>query len=628
MLKKRLLIVHIIHFLSLLQCSNVRFHMEASMRRTIYYSLFVILLLSGIIATSSSATNNFSTATSIPFEVSRYEGVAPLSVFFNAGFNPSPSTKRGFHDYEYSWNFGDSTAGNWGTSGKSKNEAKGPVTAHVFEPRSEDYVDGEVKYTVTLTIKDPSGIAIEKRRFDITVTDPNTVYSGTNTTCISTDNDFVGCPSGATLVTTSDISNLSAYSGAGKRTLFHRGSSWNISTNIVWGSGASTDDPKTIGAYGTCANPDELGICSNAPHITITTNTATSFIELTYKNNYRIMDVHVSATSTTYHDTNMISGKNSIKDILVLRVKGETLGLGFETAKYRKNDTDYPDKISIVSSHFFNTWRQPIYVGAERLAIMGNKSVDTEESHSLRVWQSYLGVIAHNIVYGSSLLNNQGKHALKLHGPNDGTTDAIGVTSIGTYAETGSGGMRNRTEFNVISNNIFGTSGPWTVSLGPQSSNWDERITDLIFENNRIIADYGTPSCCSSLVQVGVMAEGRYMTFRNNNFDGTGGFAGYKGLQITQRGIEPAPEYNQVYNNTVYRVDAESSDSTGIFIGSTATNTTITNNYVSFPNVTGTKEAVVDSSGVSTLINNIYTDTPEFTDPNNADPLLRDFQLK
>ena len=206
-----------------------------------------------------------------------------------------------------------------------------------------------------------------------------------------------------------------------------------------------------------------------------------------------------------------------------------------------------------------------------------------------------------------------------LHGPQE--------SQVGTYAETGSSGVRNRSEFNMVSNNIFGRSGPWTVSIGPEGATYDERITDLIFEKNKVIADYGIQSIGSSLVQVGTMAEGRYMSLRNNIFDGTGGTTGYIGLYISRRGVEPPPDYCSVYNNTIYRSETATtaSGNIGVKIGSSATNTLVRNNYASFPNITGTVEVVVDDSGVSTMSDNVYTRTPYFIAPDNVDPLQRDF---
>lgn len=99
--------------------------------------------------------------------VSRISGVAPLSVHFFSDFVDSVSGEDRidrFHHYDYTWNFGDTGSGNWGTSGKSRNMAKGAVAVHVFENTGD--------YHVTLTIRDHSGIAGTE---NYTVSDPDSL---------------------------------------------------------------------------------------------------------------------------------------------------------------------------------------------------------------------------------------------------------------------------------------------------------------------------------------------------------------------------------------------------------------------------------------------------------------------
>jgi PKD repeat protein len=97
--------------------------------------------------------------------------VAPLAVFFDATGTTSTGTTRPFHELGYQWNFGDALA-TWDTTGSSKNLATGGVAAHVFEQPGT--------YTVTLTVTD--GVNSQTTTSTITVQDPNTVFSGANTT--------------------------------------------------------------------------------------------------------------------------------------------------------------------------------------------------------------------------------------------------------------------------------------------------------------------------------------------------------------------------------------------------------------------------------------------------------------
>ncbi|MEQ1836797.1 MAG: PKD domain-containing protein, partial [Candidatus Nitrotoga sp.] len=154
---------------------------------------------------------------------SRTSGVAPLSVFFDTSGTTDPSmTSRPFHDLEYTWNFGDTTAGTWANGTQpgvsSKNTATGPVAAHVFE------IPGT--YTVTVTAYD--GINTATTNKTITVQDPNTVFVGTNTICVAQLTTPVagvnGCPSGAlTVMQSSFPAAVNTYALTGKRVLFKRG---------------------------------------------------------------------------------------------------------------------------------------------------------------------------------------------------------------------------------------------------------------------------------------------------------------------------------------------------------------------------------------------------------------------
>ena len=132
----------------------------------------------------------------------RTSGVAPLYVNFDATGTTStlitdadPNVQRARRNQElfYAHDFGDTGAGTWAngvqSSGlTSKNAGYGPVTGHVFETPGT--------YTVTSVITD--GVNSETVTNTITVQDPNTVYAGAATICISHSGNFTGAPSGAT----------------------------------------------------------------------------------------------------------------------------------------------------------------------------------------------------------------------------------------------------------------------------------------------------------------------------------------------------------------------------------------------------------------------------------------------
>ena len=535
----------------------------------------------------------------VPRQPSRTAGVAPLSVHFSAGLTASTPETQPFHNYEYTWNFGDSNSGVWGTSGMSKNTDKGPVANHVYETPGT--------YIATLIVKDGSG-TVDSETFTITVQDPNVVFSGNKTTCISKTSVFTGCPQGANQVVASNLSNINSYVDAGERVLLRRGDSWTLNSAISFPSNLG---PVHIGAFGACNSPDAQGICANAPSITLTGSDP--FIDLSRKRDWRIADISFSGAKTV---PGAIYGFRDFRDDLLLRLKITGLINGIMWSNWRQSDSDLIDDNAIVSCLVSGSSDMVVYVGSERLSVMGNKIYDSDDTHVLRVFYGYQSVISHNVLYGASVASLNGRHALKLHGPD--------LPDVGTFTQTGSNGMRHFTQFAIISNNVFGSSGPWPVSVGPEDDIHDERLSDIIIEKNKCLADYGSSV---KAVTVGLMFEGRYITVRNNIIDGTGGdTGGYTGIEVWRRGIEWTPLGNNVYNNTIYSQGSHSNDVKWIDVHPDADSTIIRNNLVSFPSVSNIVYSN-QAGAETTSSNNLITNTPSFVDPNNANPLLRNFRL-
>ena len=564
-----------------------------------YKKIFISL---GLFLIPFFALPNISYAADINASASRTSGVAPLGVHFNADLTASSETERSFHDLDYSWDFGDTNAGNWGTSGKPKNIDKGPIAAHIYETPGT--------FTATLTVRDQAGIIIDSETFIIIVNDPDVVFPGAKTTCISTESDFTGCPAGANQIITNDLSVMANYTDAGERVLLRIGDLWNVNSSINFPNNLG---PVTIGAFGSCVSPDELEICENGPSITV--SEIETFLNLSYKNDWRIMDINFFEANGT---SSVIGGVTGIKNNLVLRLKTEGFNVPIGWTHWRYNDTDFIENMTVASSRVENFYLNGFYLGSEKLALLGNVVKDCSVSHVVRVWQSYAGVIAHNIFSGSSLDNSNGRHALKFHGPKY-------ETEMGTFSETGNGGLRRPSAFTTVNNNIFGTSGPWPVYIGPQDSGSDERLYDIIFEKNKIIADYGNLSPMP--VQISLILSGRYMTARNNILDGSRSANGYTGISINRRGLEWSPVGNRVYNNTIYNPETNSNGATGLFVGADAGNTELGNNLVSFLATVGPKRLIVDNSSDAIVSNNVLTDNPYFLDSSNRDPLMRNFFL-
>lgn len=532
--------------------------------------------------------------------VSRTSGVAPLSVHFTAGFNASSFADRGFHSYDYTWNFGDPNSGNWGTNGILKNLAKGPVAAHVYETPGT--------YTATLIIRDETGV-VDTDSFSITVGDPDVVYIGTNTTCISDEsqNDFTGCPAGATRVATNDISRMVNYVGSGKRVLLHRGSSWTSSgVNFPGNSG-----PTTIGAYGTCNSTDSSGKCSNAPQINVTSGT---FCSLDDKQDWRIQDISLIGSATA----GSFGGVDDFQRILFLRLNIDGFNTSIGWSHWNDSTIMTIDQIMIVDSTIIRGSGYVAYVGGERIGLLGNTFADSGSSHLVRIWQAYKSVVSNNRLYGANLSNLNGRHALKFTGPDDVHENPEHCTP--TRATSC---LENYTSFSVVSDNIIGSSGPWPVMISPQSEVADTKISDIIFERNYIVRDYGT---CNYNVTRPLHVVGNYISIRNNIIDGSNAGQDFTAITLRNYNYVPNPTGNVVINNTIYRSDSASDVNVGISISSGCRDTVVRNNLVYYAN--GTPTTILSNSGQNTANSHNFNIAPAFADPDATEPLSRDFKVE
>lgn len=553
--------------------------------------------------TVTIADNDSAPTISASIVPSRLSGVAPLSVFFDATSTTATATTRPFHDLEYAWDFGDVTSGTW-ANGRSRNTAKGGVAAHVFD------LPGD--YLVSLVVRDGQG-GVANQSVTISVQNPDVIFSGTNTICFSNTSDFTGCPVGATLTTTSNFSSVVSSIATGRRLLLKRGDRF-VAT--AYGP-VNVPGPGLIGAFGTCVSPDARGICSNAPIID-----ATSF----NTNNGQIDQVVLDFIG--------YSGVNNVSDWRVthLRVEGginPTAGVGIGGISGFSNALLYRmsvygfytgmgsglwiranDQTSVVDSEVGFSYSNQAYFGANRLALLGNYFHDSYDSHVLRVWQSGKGVIQHNTLARSSIVNTvQGRHALKFHGPTE--------TDISQFANL------TRTQYTVISDNEIVHSGPWPVTIAPQNAGQDERLSNIIFERNHFESDGS-----ATVVQTSLRVSARDVTVRNNIFDATGAKY-YFSINVLRVGIEPAPDNVHIYNNLSYRRDSQVYQGDPfalVSVASEATNTRVHNNVISAPSLPANfVQQVIIGTGTSTNSNNVVQANPLFV---SANPLLPpDFRL-
>jgi hypothetical protein len=505
----------------------------------------------------------------VRFRPSRTAGVAPLAVFFDATATEWPGVARAFHDLDYRWDFGDAGSGTWASSGKSRNADRGPVAAHVFEKPGQ--------YTVALTVRSTGPTPTGDGGMDpavqsavITVLDPAVVFAGPKTVCASTGSDFTGCPARAEHVTVAELGPLQPHVASGTRILLRRGDTWATKTGLT----IRAPGPGLIGAFGPCTSPDARGLCANDPKVQSLVDTL-NVIEMPpaagEKNDWRIEHLSLSGPacdkSSGEDCGTAVGGLKNVRQVLLncLKVEGFRVALG-------TGDWEIPnDDVAIVSSDVSRSSVNVVYVGASRLALLGNAFHDSPKSHVLRVWQAHLGVIRHNLIENASAASDDGRHALKLHGP--AADSAV-----------------PKTERVVVGDNSFGASGPWPVTIGPQDAAANESVKDVIVENNLFrSATTRTP------VQFSLQIWAQDVTVRNNVFIGTGAGSEYAGIGVSRRGVEPAPVRVTVYNNTLFRAETKGS---AVLVNAASSDVTVVkNNAVWGPRAsagTGTVQAEVN----------------------------------
>ncbi|MEK7705816.1 MAG: PKD domain-containing protein, partial [Myxococcota bacterium] len=585
-------------------------------------------------ATTADYVVSFSVGTgtgplSVSLVSSRTSGVAPLSVFFDAsGTTDTAVTSRPFHDLEYRWDFGDPAVGaTWAYGARagasSKNVAMGPVASHVFETPGI--------YTVALSVFD--GTNTDTSETTITVDDPDDVFSGTHTVCVAQNSVPVagagGCPLGAAVVQQASFAAaVNTHALAGKRVLFRRGDTFTTPSSALLRNGG----PGIVGAYGTGAAPRALA-----------DNAGTNFIVLGGSgSDWRIVDLEFDGLNGgAVHGINT---DNTFSRLLVLRTTFTHIYNAIVINEFTAYSGIYDD-IAIVdstSSPIINStdgWR--MFIAATRLTIQGNglgnlASNLGEGSHVVRVTYTEKAVIAHNEIARTTT----GHVLLKFHSA--AWCDAVLATPTdcaasgypnGTYPNAPSynyttnihpvglfANSSGYTEHAVISDNKFvggdgsvaGANGgnSYGVGLGPQNFFRDERLRDIIFERNWLIAGTAT--------QIQLLARGTDITIRNNIFDDSKALY-HRNINVGAEngiygnGAEPPPLRTQIYNNTFYSTGAN--DFYGITLWSTPDFTDIANNLAYGPS------SPVGSG--SRMINNDAGSTHLTQSNNSTDAQLR-----
>ncbi|MBS0322928.1 MAG: hypothetical protein JSR19_03660, partial [Proteobacteria bacterium] len=556
---------------------------------------------------SGCATTGATGAITLAATPSRIVGVAPLAVFFDASATTAPATARPFHNLEYSWTFGDTTAGSWGdkatgSSGSgnlvSRNAAKGPVAAHVFETPGA--------YTISLTVTDGTN-QVSNSCVQIAVQDPNVVFSGTSTVCYSNASNFAGCPTGAIQIgATNSWPTVVASATTGKRILLNGG---DIFSGPASAALSSVAGPGIIGAYG-----------SGKPIIqtTGTSNNSTILLLTGSNSDWRIVNLEIDGQSDIHRQAILGGGSASMNQMLFMNLYIHDIGGAIELPL--QSAAAVYDQLTLTDSSIRRlvggnptSASHGILSGGSRTAILGNLFDDSITSgnaeHMIRIQYMDRGVIGHNQIDKVQV----GKEMLTLRAPCSSACPGP-AGSNNYFPALGLSGAAAATRKVVIADNLIQTNTYVGVALDQVSPNDSTLIQDVILERNY----YQTQANAAG--SAGIEIRGSGITVRNEIVDisNSGSLIQHNGITVdaATAGMAAGDTVN-IYNNTIYSGSA--GDFFGIVLGAGTTNITAMNNLGYAPGATTSIVMVRDLGSTSpTLATN--TTTPS-TSPNFVGPL-------
>jgi hypothetical protein len=509
-------------------------------------------------------------ATRLGLNVSRASGVAPLAVFFDASSTSSSLTDRPFHDIEYRWEFGDQGSRTWTYGAKagtaSRNEAMGPVAAHVFESAG----------TFPITVRAIDGTTeVSSYSCNITVTQTDVEFVGNKTVCVSASGNFTDCPSGAVQVTSSNATTaVSSNIGTGnKRILFRRGESFSASNVQI-----NKNGPGLIGAFGSGAKP--LLSNTTGSYVFNISSAATPEIE-----DWRILDIQMDGYGLGGNSAG-VGGYGSMKNLLLSRldIRNMHSGVVFSGSVLNGiNSSNYTspmwDGLFLTDNTVFQlngtgaTGGNGFYLTGWRMAVMGN-NIDNNGGgeHGIRSEHSRFSVWQHNTTQRIARAHMTLRSA-------DQNTSTL-------RAQLGSG--LHYTEKLLASENHFigGSSGHAFAGTGPTNGTSNGRAREQIWEKNLMIGGQGTNGFFNF--------TGSEITARNNlllmhplsSFFPLLVGAYDTATALAQGIIQPTNIW--FYHNTVYYPNAEDAFFATVLIGDVLTNSELTykNNLFYAPNLT------------------------------------------
>lgn len=421
------------------------------------------LLCFGVLIEASHPTEAADNGIVAKLEATRMSGPAPLAVMFDATGTAISKPTDAFREVIYDFDFGDDRNLNWVHSGQPRNKQMGgPLAAHVF--------DLPGTYTVRLRATAPDGQTSEAS-LAITVEDPNKVYSGEKTVCVSPSGKFDGCPAKAVRDTRLPVSY------GGKRVLLNRGEAFGVVAIN------RNSDKVIVGSYGKGAKPviGSVQINSVHPNGKFADNLVITNLDISN-------GIHHLGSGSRYliYQNDLVSpgGDNMIS------IGG---AIHYQAQSNPGMDFYNPREIFIVDNLIrgqVNQMGKPLNnitaLGAY-LAIIGN-DISRTQDHSIRLAAVHKGIVAHNALRGMSsgiTQNGSGpsiRHALKVH--------AGGLSPYEDDWRPTSG--RWSTSQLIIANNVMGdteNNSQFVAKVAPENNfgSTIEGIEDVIVERNRFV---------------------------------------------------------------------------------------------------------------------------------------------
>jgi hypothetical protein len=557
-------------------------------------------------------------------KVVRKAGVSPLLEFFDATATTDSAVAMSVaQDVTFKWSFGDTGAsgsGKWAyganPSVNSMNSASGIVAAHLYRTAGSD-----TTYTATVTATDGTNTASCNIRVTAYDPDGSNGFPGAATTCVSSSGKPVaglgGCPAGAHVLRSSSVqSALSRGYGSGKRLLFKCGDTFG---------GDDDNRPNvtavkaSIGAYGGCQN------------------TQTGRPILTNSNSNHILQMSGTTGDNRFSDLDC-EGNLSGNGGCIWSEDGAD-GVMYQNTIYNVNSSNE-------TRSFF--WNQCSQCGMVQSVMtgMGNSTSDTWIGVHVNgdgyAHYPYSGNTFNNIYYqalignhfdgGTAHYANNGETVRVFACPycyiaDDDFLNAGPAFAVLKFHESNptSTWVGQYTWYDEISDNYFGGTSGFLTDSAPQNTSNDERLRYIVIERNVYF-----PGTNATLAR---LTSGQYITIRDDVYHLSSG-TGF-GIMICNDGIEPAPQYIEAYNNTIYAPSGGSLDliqyGNTYCKGSTQpTNSFIKNNLGYTPGQRGINMVNVVSGASATVSNNTsnanLTNNPGFTDPSGTFQKLSDYQ--